>query len=142
MRRYTVIPVQEDPGPLWTGGTPEEQGYKLLDLPNLHRPDKRKDEYRVYSTDTEYKTVEAESALAAVTASEVASPVKVSHMYVRIDDVMDSKSLQYIGMGSDGKTINNTGNKEESKTTESPEAEKAENKAEEAPAPGDDVAQA
>lgn len=97
MRHIVITPVLDDAGPIWRGGSPDEQGYKNLDLPRLKRHEAKSNEYHVYTSKTEYKAVLAESAVNAVAESQVSTPVKVVHAHSRIADVMDTKTLEYIG---------------------------------------------
>jgi hypothetical protein len=96
MRRFVFAPEIDDAGPVWQGGDPAEQGYSLMPIPKLRRQDAKANEYYVYSNSTEYKAIEAESAIAAVTNSQIPSPFKVMHMHMRLADVIDSQKLEYI----------------------------------------------
>lgn len=98
MRRIIVAPVFDYSGPAWHGGSPEEQGYRIMALPKLKRHDAKNNEYYVYTSDTEYTAVLAESAVLAVEESKVTDPKKVVHAHSRIADVMDSKKLEFIGI--------------------------------------------
>src|SRR4051812_45287969 len=96
MRHIIIAPELSDVGPVWQGGSPDEQGYRNIPLPKLRRHDARSDEYHVYSSETEFKSVMADSAVNAVTESEIAEPIKVVHANSRLADVMDTKLLELI----------------------------------------------
>jgi len=100
MRHYVSIPHFDYSGAPWHGGTQEEQGYNVLPLPNLQRPNAKDNEYYVYQNETEYKSVEAESAASAVIASKIESPHKVIHAHSRLAGVMDANKLEYTGKNS------------------------------------------
>ncbi len=100
MRHFIIVPVNDDSGPLWTGGTAIEQGYNVLPLPSLKRIDAKNNEYHVYSNETEFKKIEADSVVNAVIASQINDPVKVIHAHTRVADVMDTTKLEYQGNDS------------------------------------------
>lgn len=97
MRHVIVVPILDDSGPEWHGGTPSEQGYQNIALPKLKRHNAKSNEYHVYSSETEYKAVIAESAVDAVAASNIKDPFKVVHAHSRIAAVVETNTLEYIG---------------------------------------------
>lgn len=97
MRHIILVPILDDSGPEWHGGTPAEQGYKHIALPKLKRHNAQSNEYYVYSSEMEYKSVTAESAVDAVAASQIKEPFKVVHAHSRIASVVETSTLEYIG---------------------------------------------
>jgi hypothetical protein len=97
MSRYVTVQKFDYSGAAWHGGTPSEQGYRVLPLPSLRRPNSKANEYYVYQNESEYKAVEAESAASAVIASKINSPHKILHANAKIDDLVVTQKLECIG---------------------------------------------
>jgi hypothetical protein len=100
MRHYLTVPKLDYSGAPWQGGTPAEQGYKILPLPHLRRPDIADNKYHVYQNETEYKSIEADSVASAVIASKIESPHKVIRANSTLGNVLNAETLEYTGKNS------------------------------------------
>ena len=76
---------------------PQDSGFSPIDLRHLKRKKAEGDEYFVYSDKTEFKTVEAETAIIVIEKEgEGSSPYKIVPAYRRIDDVLSKDFLEYV----------------------------------------------
>ncbi len=81
--------------PEWEVKMLQEQGFSEMGLPHLKRKKSEADEYFVYSTKTEFKTVEAETAILAI-EKEGIKPYKVVPAHRRIEDVLNKENVEYV----------------------------------------------
>jgi hypothetical protein len=73
-----------------------EQGFDSLDLPLLKRKGAETNEYYVYSSESEFKTITAETATLAMASSEIPLPLRIIHAHCRIKDIVESERLEFI----------------------------------------------
>lgn len=95
MRHFVSIPILDYSGPAWCGGSPVEQGYEVLELPHLGRINAKNNEYYIYTSDKEFKAVEADSVASAILASQIQAPFKIVHAHCRLADVFHNKQLEF-----------------------------------------------
>ena len=80
----------------WLGRTPGHQGFEDIGLPEMHRKDKTKDKYIVYSSKDEFKIVHAATAVEAIIESKIEKPFKVVHENCRIGHVLKDGILELV----------------------------------------------
>lgn len=93
--------------PHWDGGTPEEQGFHDLEIPNLKRINNSDKEYHVYTTESEFTSVSAETAIEAIELSKITNPYKVVHANCRLDNTIDESKLERISGALDKLLLDN-----------------------------------
>lgn len=76
---------------LWN---PPSREFESLVFPQLTRKGATANEYLVYSDSTNFKTVEAQTAMMAIASSEIVEPFKVVHAFCRMDTLFDLQTLE------------------------------------------------
>lgn len=71
------------------------QGFDSIELPLLRRINAEDNQYFIYSNETEYTVVKADTVAQALAATPETKPFKVEHAYCRLPDVAQKSDLEF-----------------------------------------------
>ena len=112
----------------WVGPSAEDVGFVAYDVPHLRRKKSENSEYMVYSSESEFKIVEAETVTMALEKSDIESPIRVVPANRRIDDVVLIETLEFVEAVAEAPVADakESGEKSTDEVAEKPDQESAE----------------